>query len=398
MKLNYVDNLSLGKKRVFIRVDFNVPMDDQGNITDPTRINAALPTIKYVLEQGGKVILASHLGRPKGTPNSKFTLERVGEYLANTLKLEVTFFSDYLSDGFSKAIEELSNNRIMLLENLRFHPGETKNDLDFTQKLSEHIDMYVNDAFGTCHRAHASTTGLPDLLPIDRKGAGFLIKKEIEYLSTAIENPKRPYTAILGGAKVSDKIDVILNLLNSVNKLIIGGAMAYTFLRFQNCKTSNSLVEEDKLSLIKTILDKAEDRKVQVFIPMDHIVSNEIKPTAQTNYIDTNDITLDGVMGLDIGKKTIQTYIEEINSSSTIFWNGPMGVFEMEPFADGTRSIAKALAEHPGITIIGGGDSAFAIRKFGFENQVSHISTGGGASLELLEGKELPGLKTLKLY
>ena len=398
MKLNYVDNLSLGKKRVFIRVDFNVPMDDQGNITDPTRINAALPTIKYVLEQGGKVILASHLGRPKGTPNSKFTLERVGEYLANTLKLEVTFFSDYLSDGFSKAIEELSNNRIMLLENLRFHPGETKNDLDFTQKLSEHIDMYVNDAFGTCHRAHASTTGLPDLLPIDRKGAGFLIKKEIEYLSTAIENPKRPYTAILGGAKVSDKIDVILNLLNSVNKLIIGGAMAYTFLRFQNCKTSNSLVEEDKLSLIKTILDKAEDRKVQVFIPMDHIVSNEIKPTAQTNYIDTNDITLDGVMGLDIGKKTIQTYIEEINSSSTIFWNGPMGVFEMEPFADGTRSIAKALAEHPGITIIGGGDSAFAIRKFGFENQVSHISTGGGDSLELLEGKELPGLKTLKLY
>lgn len=398
MKLNYVDNLSLGKKRVFIRVDFNVPMDDQGNITDPTRINAALPTIKYVLEQGGKVILASHLGRPKGTPNSKFTLERVGEYLANTLKLEVTFFSDYLSDGFSKAIEELSNNRIMLLENLRFHPGETKNDLDFTQKLSEHIDMYVNDAFGTCHRAHASTTGLPDLLPIDRKGAGFLIKKEIEYLSTAIENPKRPYTAILGGAKVSDKIDVILNLLNSVNKLIIGGAMAYTFLRFQNCKTSNSLVEEDKLSLIKTILDKAEDRKVQVFIPMDHIVSNEIKPTAQTNYIDTNDITLDGVMGLDIGKKTIQTYIEEINSSSTIFWNGPMGVFEMEPFADGTRSIAKALAEHPGITIIGGGDSAFAIRKFGFENQVSHISTGGGASLELLEGKELPGLKTLRLY
>ena len=398
MKLNYVDNLSLGKKRVFIRVDFNVPMDDQGNISDPTRINAALPTIKYVLEQGGKVILASHLGRPKGTPNSKFTLERVGEYLANTLKLEVTFFSDYLSDGFSKAIEELSNNRIMLLENLRFHPGETKNDLDFTQKLSEHIDMYVNDAFGTCHRAHASTTGLPDLLPIDRKGAGFLIKKEIEYLSTAIENPKRPYTAILGGAKVSDKIDVILNLLNSVNKLIIGGAMAYTFLRFQNCKTSNSLVEEDKLSLIKTILDKAEDRKVQVFIPMDHIVSNEIKPTAQTNYIDTNDITLDGVMGLDIGKKTIQTYIEEINSSSTIFWNGPMGVFEMEPFADGTRSIAKALAEHPGITIIGGGDSAFAIRKFGFENQVSHISTGGGASLELLEGKELPGLKTLKLY
>jgi len=373
-------------------------MDDQGNISDPTRINAALPTIKYVLEQGGKVILASHLGRPKGTPNSKFTLERVGEYLANTLKLEVTFFSDYLSDGFSKAIEELSNNRIMLLENLRFHPGETKNDLDFTQKLSEHIDMYVNDAFGTCHRAHASTTGLPDLLPIDRKGAGFLIKKEIEYLSTAIENPKRPYTAILGGAKVSDKIDVILNLLNSVNKLIIGGAMAYTFLRFQNCKTSNSLVEEDKLSLIKTILDKAEDRKVQVFIPMDHIVSNEIKPTAQTNYIDTNDITLDGVMGLDIGKKTIQTYIEEINSSSTIFWNGPMGVFEMEPFADGTRSIAKALAEHPGITIIGGGDSAFAIRKFGFENQVSHISTGGGASLELLEGKELPGLKTLKLY
>ncbi len=397
MKLNYIDNIELKGKTVFIRADFNVPLDEERNITDTARIDAVMPTIKYALDHGAKLILASHLGRPKGKVNPAFSLEVVGNYLASELNKEVVFFADYLTDGYQKAISTLNEDRIMLLENLRFHEGETKNDVEFAQKLAEFVDIYINDAFGTCHRAHASTAGIPELLPIERKGAGFLIKKEMEYFSNAISNPKRPYTAILGGAKVSDKINVILNLLNEVNNLIIGGAMAYTFLKYQGHETGNSLVEEDKLSLIKTILDKAAQHKVNILLPVDHIAAKEISATSEIKQVGTPDIP-EGFMGVDIGPKTIQNYVQVVNDSQTTVWNGPMGVFEIEPFEEGTKALANALAKNPATTIIGGGDSAFAIRKFKCDGDVSHISTGGGASLEFLEGKELPGLKILRIY
>lgn len=397
MELNYLDKISIADQRVFIRADLNVPLDDEGNITDPARIDAVIPTILYALENRAKIILASHLGRPKGTPNPKYSLEIVGKYLANKLNKEVIFSPDYLKDGFSRLVRDLTSDQIILLENLRFHPGETENSFEFSQKLAGNIDVYINDAFGTCHRAHASTVGLPDLLPKEKKGAGFLIRREMSYLADRTSNPERPYTAILGGAKVSDKLDVIMNLLNHVNHLIIGGAMAYTFLHFKGHHMGKSLVEMDKESTIQGVIRKAQQRNVQIHLPIDHIVAPELSPNAIATTINGIEIP-DNMMGLDIGPTTIQNYCDIIAQSKTIIWNGPMGVFEYPAFESGTKSLAKALADCQGTSIIGGGDSAFAVRKFGYAEQVSHISTGGGASLEFLEGKELPGLKAIRLF
>lgn len=382
-----VRDIDVAGKRVLVRCDFNVPLDG-GTITDDRRIREALPTIKTLLEQGGSVILVSHLGRPKGvTP--EYSLAPVAKRLTELLGREVKLLSDSIGPEIERATSALKPGEVVLLENVRYHPEEEKNDPDFAKQLAKLADLYVNDAFGTAHRAHASTEGVAHLLP---GVAGFLIEKEIEFLGKAIEDPKRPLVAILGGAKVKDKIAVIESLLPKVDKLLIGGGMAFTFLKAKGYEIGKSLFDETNFEFAKKVVAEHSDK---VLLPVDVVAAPELAETAPTQIVDASQIPADQI-GADIGPKTIANFAEVIKSAGTVVWNGPMGVFEMKPFEAGTREIAKALAESSATTIVGGGDSAAAIDEFGYGEKVSHVSTGGGASLEFLEGKVLPGIAALQ--
>jgi len=382
-------DLDVKGKKVLMRVDFNVPLAD-GTITDDTRIVAALDSINYVLDNGGALILMSHLGRPKGKVKEEFRLNPVAQRLQQILGKPVQKTDDCIGAEAQAAAAKLQPGDVLLLENLRFHPEEEAGDPDFAKQLASLGDVYVNDAFGTSHRAHASTAVITEF--IDKAAAGFLVEREIEYLGKAVANPEKPYIAILGGAKVSDKIPVIENLIKKVDAIIIGGGMAYTFLKTQGKGVGKSKLEPEMLDTAATLLKQAQEKGVEVLLPVDHVVADNFAEDAasQTVY----DIP-DGWMALDIGPKTIRLYSDKLASARTIVWNGPMGVFEMKPFAAGTKAIAEALAESDATTIIGGGDSAAAVNQFGLADKMSHISTGGGASLEFLEGKELPGITAL---
>ncbi|HEY8423176.1 MAG TPA: phosphoglycerate kinase [Clostridia bacterium] len=389
-----VKDVDVTNKRVFVRVDFNVPQDENGNITDENRIIGALPTIKYLIEHKAKIVLCSHLGRPKGDGfDPKYSLAPVAKRLNELLGGVVTLANDVVGEDAKAKAAALKPGEVLLLENVRFHKEETKNDPEFAKKLAEFGEIYVNDAFGTAHRAHASTAGVCDY--IDTCVAGFLIAKELDVMGGALGNPKRPFVAILGGAKVSDKIGVINNLLDKVDSLLIGGAMAYTFALARGGKVGDSKVEPDKVDLAKELLKKAQEKGVQLILPVDNVAADSFSPDANTQVVDSLNIP-DGWQGLDIGPKTCENYAKVIKDAKTIIWNGPMGVFEFEKFAVGTKAIAQALADNrDAITIIGGGDSAAAIEQLGFADKVTHISTGGGASLEFLEGLELPGIARL---
>ncbi len=379
-------------KTAVVRCDFNVPMKD-GAITDDTRIVASLPTIQYLHQQGAKVILMSHLGRPKGEPKPEFSLKPVAERLSQYLETEVHFLASDLvvDDAVRDQVAKLSAGEIALLQNVRYREEETKNDPDFAKDLAELGDVFVQDAFGTAHRAHASTTGIASYIPAV---SGFLIEKELKFLGQAVNDPERPFAAIMGGAKVGDKIPVITNLLNKVDILIIGGGMVYTFLKAQGYSIGTSLLDEEGLKLVPEILKKAEEKGVQILLPVDTVAADSFSEDAAYDNYDADKIPEDR-MGLDIGPKTIQLFTENLKKAKTIVWNGPMGVFEMAPFAVGTKAIAECLAESDATTIIGGGDSAAAVQQFGLGDKMTHISTGGGASLEFLEGKELPGIAIL---
>lgn len=387
-----VQDLDLKGKRVFCRVDFNVPLDDQGTITDDTRIVAALPTIRHIVEQGGRLILASHLGRPKAQLNPKYSLAPVAPYLSKLLGRNVSMAPDCIGPEVEKMVAAMQNGDILLLENVRFHGGEEKNDPTFAGQLAALAEVYVNDAFGAAHRAHASTEGVARLLT--PAAAGFLMEKELRYLGQALAAPKRPFVAVLGGAKVSDKITVIENLLGKVDALLIGGGMAYTFLKAQGIAIGKSLVEEDRLDLARDLLAKAAARKVQLLLPVDHVMAAEFKADAAAIVSEGAAIS-EGLMALDIGPKSIAAYTAVLKGAATVIWNGPMGVFEFPAFAAGTMSVARTLAETDCLSIIGGGDSVAAVNQSGLEDRMTHISTGGGASLEFLEGRELPGVTAL---
>jgi phosphoglycerate kinase len=390
----------LSGKRVLVRADFNVPLDDQGNITDDTRIRAALPTIQDLTSKGAKVILASHFGRPKGDDyaarvSDKFRLTPVAKRLSELLGKNVIKTDDSIGDEVAAAVAKLQNGDVLLLENVRFHPGEEKNDSEFAKQLAANADLYVNDAFGTAHRAHASTEGVTHYLK--PSVAGFLMEKELQYLQNAIENPQRPLAAIVGGSKVSSKIGVIETLLEKVDKLLIGGGMIFTFYKARGLNVGKSLVEEDKLELAKTLEAKAKEKGVDLLLPTDVVVADNFAADANSQTVSINDIP-DGWMGLDIGPDSVKVFQEALSTCKSAIWNGPMGVFEFDKFAVGTEAIARTLADLTKtgtITIIGGGDSVAAVEKVGVADQMSHISTGGGASLELLEGKELPGVAAL---
>jgi len=377
-------------KRVFVRVDFNVPMAD-GVITDETRIRAAIPTIDYLVEQGAKVILASHLGRPKGEVKEDMRLTAVGIRLAEIIGKPVTKLDESIGQDVEATVANMQNGDIVLLENVRFHAGEEKNDPALAEQFAKIADVYVNDAFGAAHRAHASTEGIAKHVPAV---SGFLMQKELDVLGKALSNPERPFTAIIGGAKVKDKIGVIESLLEKVDHLIIGGGLSFTFIKAQGHDIGKSLLEEDKIELAKSFIEKAQAKGVQLHMPIDAVVANEFSKDAETKIVDVDAIPADW-MGLDIGPKTAAHYAEVIEKSKLIIWNGPMGVFEMEPFANGTKTVAEAMATTAGYTVIGGGDSAAAVEKFEVADKMDHISTGGGASLELMEGKELPGIVAL---
>ncbi|MFJ5791060.1 phosphoglycerate kinase [Lysinibacillus sp. NPDC093197] len=377
-------------KRVFVRVDFNVPMAD-GVITDETRIRAAIPTIEYLVEQGAKVILASHLGRPKGEVKEDMRLTAVGIRLAEILAKPVTKLDESIGEAVETAVANMQNGDIVLLENVRFHTGEEKNDPALAEQFAKLADVYVNDAFGAAHRAHASTEGIAKHIPAV---SGFLMQKELDVLGKALSNPERPFTAIIGGAKVKDKIGVIESLLEKVDHLIIGGGLSFTFIKAQGHDIGKSLLEEDKIELAKSFIEKAHAKGVKLHMPIDAVVANEFSKDAETKVVDVDAIPANW-MGLDIGPKTAARYAEVIQNSKLIIWNGPMGVFELEPFANGTKTVADAMAATAGYTVIGGGDSAAAVEKFEVADKMDHISTGGGASLELMEGKELPGIVAL---
>ncbi|KOP69965.1 phosphoglycerate kinase [Lysinibacillus sp. FJAT-14745] len=377
-------------KRVFVRVDFNVPMAD-GVITDETRIRAAIPTIEYLVEQGAKVILASHLGRPKGEVKEDMRLTAVGVRLAELMGKPVTKLDESIGQEVEEAVANMQNGDIILLENVRFHAGEEKNDPALAEQFAKLADVYVNDAFGAAHRAHASTEGIAKYVPAV---SGFLMQKELDVLGKALSNPERPFTAIIGGAKVKDKIGVIESLLEKVDHLIIGGGLSFTFIKAQGHDIGKSLLEEDKIDLAKSFIEKAKAKGVQLHMPTDAVVANEFSKDAETKIVDVDAIPADW-MGLDIGPKTAANYAEVIKDSKLIIWNGPMGVFEMDKFANGTKTVADAMATTTGYTVIGGGDSAAAVEKFEVADKMDHISTGGGASLELMEGKELPGIVAL---
>lgn len=377
-------------QRVFVRVDFNVPMAD-GAITDETRIRAAIPTIEYLVEQGAKVILASHLGRPKGEVKEDMRLTAVGIRLAELMGKPVTKLDESIGQAVEEAVANMQNGDILLLENVRFHAGEEKNDPTLAQQFAQLADIYVNDAFGAAHRAHASTEGIAKHIPAV---SGFLMQKELDVLGKALSNPEHPFTAIIGGAKVKDKIGVIESLLEKVDHLIIGGGLSFTFIKAQGHDIGKSLLEEDKIELAKSFIEKAKAKGVQLHMPVDAVVANEFSQDAETQIVDVDAIPADW-MGLDIGPKTAANYAEVIKNSKLIIWNGPMGVFEMDKFANGTKTVADAMATTAGYTVIGGGDSAAAVEKFEVADKMNHISTGGGASLELMEGKELPGIVAL---
>ena len=391
MSKKTVRDIDLKDKKVLVRCDFNVPMDENRNITDNRRIVAALPTIKYLLEQNCKIVLCSHLGRPKGEFKKEFSLEPVAKELSKLLGKEVIIAKDVIGEDAENKAKNLKNGEILLLENVRFHREETDNDPEFAKKLASFGEIFVNDAFGTAHRAHASTEGVTKYLPAV---SGFLIEKELKFLGEALENPERPFVAILGGSKVSDKIGVIENLLEKVDTLIIGGGMAYTFFKAQGYSVGESLCEEDKCDLALELMEKAKEKNVKFLLPIDNKVGKEFKPDTESKTVKSTEIP-DGWEGLDIGEETIKLYKEELKNAKTIVWNGPLGVFEFDQFAVGTNEIAKALGGIDAIKIIGGGDSAAAVEKAGLADKMTHISTGGGASLEFLEGKKLPGIEAL---
>jgi phosphoglycerate kinase len=392
MAIQTLDKLQLAGKRVFIRVDFNVPLDEQGKVADDQRIRAALPTIEHALKAKARVILASHLGRPKGR-EEKYSLEPAGERLSALIHQDVILADDCVGDGVKKLVRDLKDGQVLLLENLRYHPEEEKNDEAFCKELASLCDVWVNDAFGTAHRAHASTAGMARF--VAEKAAGFLIQKEVDYLGKALANPARPFVALLGGAKVSDKIKVIENLLSKADAILIGGAMAYTFLKAQGKPVGKSRVEEDKLDLARSLLEKAKAKNVAFLLPVDHVCGAEPKETAQRVVTPGVEIP-DGLMGLDIGPKTLDVYKQRVLSAKTVFWNGPMGLFEQKPWAEGTFGIAQAMAASQAITVVGGGDSAAAVEEAGLVPKMTHVSTGGGASLEFIEGRVLPGIQVLE--
>ncbi|MBK5461370.1 phosphoglycerate kinase [Peribacillus sp. TH16] len=391
MNKKSIRDIELKGKRVFCRVDFNVPMQD-GKISDDTRIKAALPTISYLTEQGAKVILASHLGRPKGQVVEELRLAPVAERLSELSGKDVQKAEEAYGESVQSIIDNMGNGEILLLENVRFYPGEEKNDPELAKSFAALADVYVNDAFGAAHRAHASTEGIAHHLPAV---AGLLMEKELAVLGKALSNPERPFTAIIGGAKVKDKIGVIENLLENVDHLIIGGGLGYTFIKAQGHEIGNSLLEEDKIELAKSFIESAKEKGVQLHLPIDAVVAAEFSPDAQAQNVDIDAIPNDK-MALDIGPKTSELFADVIKGSKLVIWNGPMGVFEFDKFANGTRTVAEALAEAKDTySIVGGGDSAAAAEKFGLAEKMSHISTGGGASLEFMEGKELPGVVAL---
>ena len=392
MNKKTIKDIDLKGKKVFVRCDFNVPLDENGNITDNRRIVAALPTIKYLLDQNCKIILASHLGRPKGEVNPKFSLKPVANELSKLLGKEVKLAEDVVGPSAKELTSNVKEGEIVLLENVRFDAREEKNDESLSKEFASMAEVFVNDAFGTAHRAHSSTAGIAEFLPAV---SGFLIEKELEFLGSALENPQRPFVAILGGVKVSDKIGVIGSLLEKVDTLIIGGGMAYTFFKSMGYSIGNSVCELDKLDLAKELMEKAKQKNVKLVLPVDNIIADDFSPNANAKPINSDEIP-DGWEGLDIGPRTIELFKKELEGAKTIIWNGPVGLSEYEKFATGTRSIAQALAEkEDAVTIIGGGDSAAAIEKMGLSDKMTHISTGGGASLEFLEGKKLPGIECL---
>ena len=387
-----IQDISVKGKRCLVRVDFNVPQDSEGNVTDDTRIVGALPTIKYLVANGAKTILCSHLGRPKGQFNVKYTLAPVAVALEKLLGQKVIFVDDVVGEKVEKAVAELKEGEVMLLENTRFYKEEEADDKEFCKKLAKLADVFVNDAFGTAHRAHASTTGVAEF--VKESVSGFLIKKELDVMGKALTNPDRPFVAVLGGAKVGDKIGVIRNLLEKADVVIVGGGMAYTFQKAKGYEVGTSLCEDGCIELAKELMQQAKEKNVQLLLPVDNVVAAEFSNDAVRKVVDSDKIPAD-MMGMDIGPKTIELFCNAIKTAKTVVWNGPMGVFEMSNFANGTKQVAKAIAETDCVSIIGGGDSAAAIKQLGFADKVTHVSTGGGASLEFLEGKVLPGIDCL---
>ncbi len=394
MAVRSVEELEVAGRRVFVRVDFNVPVA-HGRVGDDTRIRAALPTLRLVLERGGALVLASHLGRPKGGPDPGYSLAPVADRLGELLGMSVFLAPGVAGPEVQALADGLEPGQVLLLENVRFHPGETRNDPEFARSLAALADLYVNDAFGTCHRAHASTAGMAAFFPAGRKGAGLLLLREIQAFRRVLEAPERPFVAILGGAKVSDKIGVVRNLLPRIDRLLIGGGMAYTFLAARGEPVGASLLEADRIELARSLLDEARERGVELLLPEDHVVGREASAETEVRVTDGAAVP-EGWMGLDIGPRTRERFGRALADARTVVWNGPMGVFELEPFAEGTFALARAVAACPGFTVVGGGDSVAAVNRSGLAGRIDHVSTGGGASLELLEGKTLPGIAALE--
>lgn len=391
MAIRCIDELRIDGRPIFLRVDFNVPVEG-GRVKDATRIKAALPTIRYALERGARLTVASHLGRPKGKVMPELSLKPAADVLSELLGQEVKMAPDCIGPEVEALAKGLKEGEVLLLENLRFHPGEEKNDPDFAQSLARLGEIYINDAFGTVHRAHASVEGIVHY--VQEVGCGFLIKRELEYLIGVLSEPQRPFVALLGGAKVSDKIGVIRHLLDKVDILLIGGGMCYTFLRAQGYNVGRSLVEEERITLAREIMKEAEAKELDLLLPRDHIVAEEFSPDVQRKVVGNEEFPR-GWVGLDIGPETVKAFAEKISEAGTVLWNGPMGVFEMKPFEGGTRGVAEAVASARATTIVGGGDTVRAVTQFGLAEKITHVSTGGGATLELLEGKTLPGIAAL---